>query len=974
MDIVVNGKSYKSMRECLLEYGMDSSHFTLWWDRNKSKYDSRIDGLQAYINMVVERRAGTFEFNGKRYSSVCECLKEYDVGHTFYDWRKKNKDDYDNDADALIAYMQIMKKRPIEEFTFRGRTYSCTTACLRELGLDDGFFNWYKKYTNDYSSKELALEAYLEIKNINDCLGKHFEVRYVKERGLTCVCKKCGHYFSDRAIAVKHIDLCYDTEDLKLIQRDGKYSIEVFGKRYDTFRSCCSDLHLECRYVIKFADKNNVTSAKAIEMFVNRNEVKLEYNGVKYKSVRSCCDALGISSKGLNCYKRSHNFDSLQDAIIDYMDNRRDGIDCNGKHYDSKKVCCDAYGLNYNDVRRVEARLKYLDFETIINGIIDGKYELRTGKNTAKSFEYMGVMYSSKRDCCKACDLDDKYVHWVASRYDISFSAALYKCLHIDYEFPSETDEIEYRGRKYKSKNDLFLKFSVDSGAVYGLMHRSGCSFTDAVDYFMLHKKFILPSMKSFVAITDLECKCRKCKKTLILSRDLAFEHECIPINVNTNSKKTFTVLGKEYSTVAECLRDNGVTDSFRKWYKLHKDEYSSKEDALGSYINLYKSRPSTQVEYKGVVYETLSACLKANNVSVSFYKWYGNHKDEYNTIENAIDDYAKRNNSVEYNGKVYSSLASCCRDLGIKIAGLRSYKQIRGIDAIEDAINGYLDELNNEESIINKRGNGITVKGKWYKSLNACLSEFNLSDCTVRTYMKRNGIARLEYAIEMYLDGLSTGEIEQQKRDVTIDGQVYSSYCSCCKELGIDYSTVLKFKKDNNIDFLEEAISLYISTRKTKAFTYEGVEYLSLSSCCDALGISMNGLYGFKNRHSFDSYSDLISAYIESIEGRSFEYKGVLYLTKIECCESLGTTYDTVIAVARHYKIDFEEALSGIIDGKYVEFLNYTGLGKYFKLVDYDSCSSTNLFMCSCRKCHKEFVFTRDLAFKHVDECKGLV
>lgn len=368
---------------------------------------------------------------------------------------------------------------------------------------------------------------------------------------------------------------------------------------------------------------------------------------------------------------------------------------------------------------------------------------------------------------------------------------------------------------------------------------------------------------------------------------------------------------------------------------------------------------------------------------------------------------------SVQVNGVVYDSVKSCCKDLGFCITGVRNFMNKNGIDCIEDGLVEYKmfkDKLKDTSCI----GTPIEVNGVLYPSFKSCCVALDVSlDCVYR-FKKLNNIDSMTDAILGYKE---FKEFRDSNKAISIDGVVYSSVSSYCDTFGINPDSIWAFKRYHSISSIETAILQYrqlyeeFSGKKGRRICIDGVNYPSIKSCCESLGFSYAVVHYFMVKYDIKDIVDAIKLYSE--QRSSFEFNGVLYKTLKDCCRSLGINEATVSTYSCHYGISIEKSIKLCVERKKESGFRYNNVVYSSKMacckelnIRYGTVSKTlrkyglsftesldvcylysklnvcnrdrckiglgELFTCSCKRCGKEFVFTRELAFKHIKECKS--
>lgn len=312
----------------------------------------------------------------------------------------------------------------------------------------------------------------------------------------------------------------------------------------------------------------------------------------------------------------------------------------------------------------------------------------------------------------------------------------------------------------------------------------------------------------------------------------------------------------------------------------------------------------------------------------------------------------------IEINGKYYKSIRSCCRELNLSYDNIYNFKNVNNLDSMKDAVIEYLSRQSNK---------CFKYDGIIYSTKKECCEALGLCDkrvYNIASYFDISFKCALDKIIkEGYKSVPKLKASSYTKREkFEYNGVVYDSKTDCCKNFGLEYSTVSKLAKRHCWDFsftLDRYISGNIGRlrklKKDSCVKVAEVEYLSQRDCCEKLQINDLAVHRLMKKDGLN-FSD--AAYIVKY-GRI--YRGIHYHYKRDLCTKLGLHEDYVYSFARRNGIDFFDAL------------DYMVLRDRFNMISFNDFMNTDLFNCGCKSCSKEFLFTRDLAFKHMEECIGV-
>lgn len=124
-------------------------------------------------------------------------------------------------------------------------------------------------------------------------------------------------------------------------------------------------------------------------------------------------------------------------------------------------------------------------------------------------------------------------------------------------------------------------------------------------------------------------------------------------------------------------------------------------------------------------------------------------------------------------------------------------------------------------------------------------------------------------------------------------EGVTYSGKKKYCEELGINYSTVLTYKREKNCSF-EEAIAHYLSLKKKKTFVFRNRKWLSLDKCCAFYGVNKYSVLNYIYTYDY-TIQESLEIMIKHAEKLKFQYKGKWYPSFQNCCEEMGIPACTV-------------------------------------------------------------------------------
>lgn len=124
-------------------------------------------------------------------------------------------------------------------------------------------------------------------------------------------------------------------------------------------------------------------------------------------------------------------------------------------------------------------------------------------------------------------------------------------------------------------------------------------------------------------------------------------------------------------------------------------------------------------------------------------------------------------------------------------------------------------------------------------------------------------------------------------------DGMLYKSKKNCCEQLGLEYGSVLGYRRVNNCSFTE-AIAHFKGLQEEQQFIFRNRKWLSLQTCCDYYGLNKYSVLHYKYDYGFTIQESLEKA-IKHAEQLKFKYKGKTYPSFPQCCKQMGIPTNTV-------------------------------------------------------------------------------
>ena len=212
-----------------------------------------------------------------------------------------------------------------------------------------------------------------------------------------------------------------------------------------------------------------------------------------------------------------------------------------------------------------------------------------------------------------------------------------------------------------------------------------------------------------------------------------------------------------------------------------------------------------------------------------------------------------EKNFSVEYEGKMWSSIKNCCKSLGISYNSVINYKSKNKCTS-QEAIKYYHDLLSKKRFVFGNRP---------WNSLETCCNYYDFNINSLKNYMYYNHCT-VQDALSHYLSVKKNKiYIYQNKR--------YKSFADCCHHFDIDPSTVRAYSYRCGIS-LGRAINKCISLRQSRKFIFRGIEYERFVDCCKVYYFSPDYIEYYSRRYSIP-LDTAFSEYLEKVEKNIPDY-----------------------------------------------------------------------------------------------------
>lgn len=92
--------------------------------------------------------------------------------------------------------------------------------------------------------------------------------------------------------------------------------------------------------------------------------------------------------------------------------------------------------------------------------------------------------------------------------------------------------------------------------------------------------------------------------------------------------------------------------------------------------------------------------------------------------------------------------------------------------------------------------------------------------------------------------------------------------------------------------------------------FEYEGILYLSKKNCCEKLGFEYGSVLGYRHTNNC-SFTEALDHFMEIREQNQFVFRNRNWLNLDNCCEFYGVNKFTV----RHYQYDYGDTIQEALE-----------------------------------------------------------
>lgn len=386
--------------------------------------------------------------------------------------------------------------------------------------------------------------------------------------------------------------------------------IIINNMKFDNIKSACKYYNINYCNVIKQAEKTHSSIVDTINYYINspvRTALKaVEVNGEHFDSIKLACEKYNINyGTVLSAMKRTNN--TVEEIINNYRLNgikaKQLGITIDGKHYDSIKSACQDIGIDYETMYRVMSH-RGLSIEQSI--------EYCKHINKKESIMVFNKQFVSIKEACKYFNVNyDAVLRRTRETSDsLEQSITYYKT----YGVKSVYNESIVHGVKYRSRKDVAQAYGITETRLKSVMKRLNCSMEQAVDYCVEHKISIRDynvtiNGKHYSSLTEISKDIGVNSSTLLdrmKSKNETLE-QSVSHYINNGTKDTYhniVVNNIAFSCLTEaCKYYNVQTD----WVKYRTSYYKcTPEEAINYYIENGKQHTIKPLTVSGIKYKSL--------------------------------------------------------------------------------------------------------------------------------------------------------------------------------------------------------------------------------------------------------------------------------------------------------------------------------------------------------------------------------
>lgn len=412
------------------------------------------------------------QFRGKGYDSTSEVCKDYGIKYAnISNYRKLSNR---SKLDIIEDYISRLERRGFySPVSYKGITYSNVQDLCKALNLD------YKRVTKRIYNTTYSLEEIFS--RFERGVG---EGLVVGDQCFATLKQACEHFdfpyyrvanYSLKSNLSHEEGLNAIVADPSLVRdklsKEGGIEVTVQGKTFYSIRKACKYFDLPYSKVMNLAYKNNIPSAKALTLIIERpedfvshdNPYALTIEGVEYQSGLDACRQLGVSYSNAQNYAFRKGI-TLAEGITEYYLNGGAGrghgrhkkpVTVEGVEYSSFNEAAVAYGLDPSYVinhyyhnrgkRAVEPTKGDIILELVRLKEETGASRVSTG---TKDLTFRGVTFPSYRAIAKHYGIDYFFIYNHTKKVPFIDN---FKKIYLKLEKEGIYDRIDLGNRSYSN-------------------------------------------------------------------------------------------------------------------------------------------------------------------------------------------------------------------------------------------------------------------------------------------------------------------------------------------------------------------------------------------------------------------------------------------------------------------------------------------------------------------------------------------
>lgn len=435
------------------------------------------------------------------------------------------------------------------------------------------------------------------------------------------------------------------------------------------------------------------------------------------------------------------------------------------------------------------------------------------------SYEYDGVTYSGKKNCCEKLGLRYLGVLQHAHDYNCTFEEAISQMLE-----NKQKKEFVFRNRKWLSLDTCCDFYKINKYSVQQLQYQCGYTVQEALERSINHTNLLRFKYKgkNYASFRECckelgipECTVRRCMRETGRSKTVALNY-CLKKaenragNQKVYNPSPFFYKGKKYDSFVKCCWNyNLEADKVRP--KCIAEDISLAE-ALNYYLIQHPVRRKN--DYDSTICHK-SIAEQCRQYGIKYYDVY-NYSSRYNcskeeAIKHCLEVKQKLGTDViEFDGVKYADLHECCRML--KFPYRRVLAKIMNSDC---SVQETLQNLKQKKERLFGTGDieNITLEnGKCYENIKELCSDLRIREGTLYGYALRN-----ECSITEAADYYAKREEVFQNVALKVGDQFYNDLRQCCEEQGIWYKDVYRRMVEKMVS-AEEAVEYFLKSLQIKS------------------------------------------------------------------------------------------------------------------------------------------------------------